>query len=140
MIHWHHVRYFDVREFDDPLHPGSGELIDGKLLLLLDKIRHETKWPIVPHWQVGGCVDVDGAHGHSDNSFHLERNGCRAVDFHFGTDTPIRYQYNILCQYGFGGIGVYYDWYNTGFHVDTRDKKRTQRWKRINGNYIYLLE
>ena len=140
MIHWNCVRYFGAHEFEDPLYPGSGELIDGTLLLLLDKMRHETEWPIVPHGAVGGCVDVEGKHGHADDSMHLKRNGCKAVDFHFLTYEPLEVQFNFVCRYGFPGIGVYPEWRpGAGFHIDMRPIDRTQHWIFRNGVYNYFL-
>ena len=145
MIHWEHVRYFTQREFQDPDVTNSGDLIDGRLLLLLDKLRHETGWPIIPHWQVGGCVDVNGTHGHAPHSYHLKAKGCKAVDFHFNTTATPRYQYYMVSLFGFPGLGVYYDWHwngellPLGFHVDLRPRKRTQRWARRDGHYTYLL-
>ena len=70
-IDWGNFKYFESYEFDDPLHEGSGDKISLELLQKLSTLREITGWPIVPHWQVGGCVDVDGSHGHSDNSYHL---------------------------------------------------------------------
>ncbi len=146
MIHWQRVKYFKSYEFDDPNYPGSGELIDGVLLLQLHKLREHTGWPIITHWQVGGCIDVDGVHGHSKNSMHLKKNGCRAVDFHFDTNESIRLQAYEVLKAGFSGIGFYFDWkwdgslLPIGFHVDVRDKKRTQIWTRKEGKYIYLLK
>ena len=143
-MHWEQIRYFTPEEFQDPDAPGSGELIASTLLLLLDKLRHETGWPIVTHWQVGGCIDVNGTHGHARHSYHREDRGCRAVDFHFKTTTSPGEQYYELSKQGFPGIGVYYDWHwggkslPIGFHVDTRPKAKTQRWVR-NLNYFYLL-
>ena len=65
MINWKHVRHFDREEFDDPRVEGSGDHMDGKLVIMLDKMRHESGWAIIPHGEVGGCVDLDGSHGHA---------------------------------------------------------------------------
>lgn len=152
MINWKHVRHFELWEFDDPKVPGSGELIDGIIILVLDKMRHESGWAIIPHWKVGGCVDIDGSHGHSSSSYHLKFKGCRAVDFHFADpktfeplDVNPRLQYEMVERYRFAGIGVYYDWHwggkllPIGFHVDRRPDSKFQRWVRRDGQYIYLL-
>ncbi len=138
-INWSYVRHFKRYEFDDPLYPGSGDLIDGQLLYMLDRLREDTGWPIHPHWEVGGCVDVDGSHGHAKHSYHLKKMGCKAVDFHFDTTASFREQYYAVSKAGFTGIGVYPNWEHPGFHVDTRPKEKTQRWVRRNGIYIYLL-
>lgn len=146
MINWNKVRYFKREEFDDPNYPGSGENIDGILLFMLDKLRHETGWPIITHWKVGGCVDVDGTHGHARNSYHLLENGAKAIDFHFITNKSAREQYYEVSKFGFPGLGVYFDWeWNgkplpIGYHVDLRPRSKTQRWKREKGKYIYLLQ
>jgi len=141
MINWNLVPNFERYEFDDPDHPGSGELIDGVLLLKLGELREDT-WPIITHWRVGGCVDVNGTHGHATNSYHRKEQGYKAVDFHFKCNEDSRLQYYFVAKHGFPGLGVYYDFRSckVGFHVDLRPKVITQRWKRVNGIYTYFLE
>lgn len=145
MPKYNSIKHFNLYEFDDPEYPGSGQLIDRNLVIMLDELRSKTEWPIVTHWLVGGCVDVDGTHGHSKNSYHLKAQGFSAVDFHFKTKTPSRLQYYEVSLMGFGGIGVYFDWMwdnkklPIGFHVDMRSLARCQRWKRVNDETSYLL-
>jgi len=144
-ISWDKVPHFTREEFDDPFYPGSGDMIDGVLLHMLVKTRIETGWPMIPHAKVGGCVDVDGAHGHSPRSYHRRDRGCKACDFHFRTNAPPREQFYLLTRMGFTGVGVYFDWHwdekllPIGFHVDLRPRNRTQYWTRRGGEYIYLL-
>ena len=147
MINWKLVSNFKRHEFDDPDHPGSGDMIDGVLLLALEGLRKDTGWPIITHWQVGGCVDVNGTHGHADGSYHLKKMGCKAIDFHFDCNASPRLQYYFVSKHGFTGVGVYLNlwWWNNNilpiaFHVDHRPKTLTQRWScREKGKYLYLL-
>lgn len=145
MIAWDKIEHFTRDEFQDPLYgPKSGDLIDGALLVLLVRLRYETGWPMVIHWAVGGAVDIDGAHGHANLSYHLRDMGCKAVDFHFVTSAPVRLQYYEVARVGFSGLGFYPEWkwngvITPGWHVDFRPKTRTQRWTLKDGKYIYLL-
>jgi len=135
-IVWKHVKYFKQSEFDDPLVYGSGEEINPEFLVLIVRLRKDTEWPMIIH----SAVDMKGTQGHSANSMHLAKNGCKAVDFHFKTEASQREQFFYVMKGGFSGIGIYYDWYRFGFHIDTRNRDRTQIWTRENGKYIYLLK
>ena len=151
-MNWSEVKYFGRGEFDDPDYPDSGELINEELVKKLDLLRELSRWAIIPHWKIGGCVDIKGTHDHSERSYHLKERGAKACDFHFAdpkTFEPLtintRLQYWEVERVGFGGMGVYRDWkwgkeyLPIGFHVDTRPEERAQRWKREKGEYFYLL-
>lgn len=145
MIHWQNIVWFRPGEFQDPLVPDSGNLIDGVTLLKLHELRVNTGWPIITHWPAGGCVDVDGSHGHAENSYHLQKNGCKAVDFHFATKAPAKVQIHEVMKAGFTGTGIYGWWkWNgvllaVGFHVDTRPVEKTAIWSSWKkGEYIYV--
>lgn len=148
MINWLSIKkYFSIEDFSDPLVNNSGNLIDENLLSMLIDLSMLSGTKIIPHGKVGGCVDVNGKHGHATNSYHLMSNGCKAVDFHFNTDIlNIREQFNFICIIGFTGIGVYYDWkwdnkqLKVGFHVDIRPKRFVQIWKKEKERYIYFLK
>lgn len=145
---WKFVRY-KPEQFDDPLHPGSGMHLDEVLLINLEMLERRIGCPLVFHSSVGGCVDVNGDHGHAGNSYHLLKNGASAVDFHFDT-TNLRtrlgpreqrfYVYNS----GFGAVGCYSWWHwggkkiDIGFHVDMRPITRFISWESPNkGKLIY---
>lgn len=143
---WDNIKHFHQWEFDDPKYPGSGRYMNMDTVMLLDELREDTDWAIIPHWKVGGCVDMHGEHGHADHSYHLQAMGASACDFHFDTDASIREQVAAVVHAGFTGIGIYYDWkWNgsalpVGIHVDRRPSFKFQIWTcRDKGKYIYLL-
>ena len=144
-IDWLSIDHFTPDEFADPNYADSGPLISPLIVYPLNDLRHNTGWPIITHAAVGGCVDVDGSHGHAKKSLHLMDQGAMACDFHFNTDADPREQYRQVEAMGFGGVGIYYDWHwdgqllGIGFHVDQRSVTRLQRWVRRNGEYVYLL-
>ena len=117
---WKQIVHFIPGEFDDPDFPGSGLQIDALLVMSLDKLRMTIGCKILPHWKVGGCVDIKGTHGHTQNSYQRLDRGAKACDFHIETLMGLREQYNHVCRAGFGGIVVYPWWNNPGFHVDIR--------------------
>jgi hypothetical protein len=146
----HISKYFKPSEFDDPHYPGSGIEMNTETIIWLYDLRMKCKWPIIPHGKVGGCVDMDGKWGHEDRSYHLKKQGCKAVDFHFESSAPIRQQiWYVIKESNFNGIGLYFDWMwngnvcHVGFHVDIRPAKEMQLWKRvvrgIYKGYEYLI-
>ena len=144
---WDEIKYFKPSEFNDPGIPGSWEYMDPETIQRLDILREKTGWPIITHNKFGlrGCVCVSPK-GHSPNSLHYATNkeGCSAVDWHFGCDADPRVQAMQVMRSGFPRIGVYYDWHwdgellQIGFHTDLGS--RPQVWKRQKGKYFYLLK
>lgn len=144
---WDDINFFDSDEFDDPLVPGSGILIDKDLVETLDALRAISGLAIIPHNKFGlrGCVCVDNK-GHASKSLHYVDNGAKAVDFHFKTNMDSRKQIKHVIEAGFGGIGFYYNWewpgypagLPVGFHVDMRE--RYQLWTMKKSKYVYLLK
>jgi len=109
---------------------GKPQKMNGLLLLLLDKIRELTGWPIIVHCGTQGR--------HVKKSQHYLGN---AVDFHFKTDVPLKEQVlklleilKVLQVDERVGLGVY-KW---GFHLDVRGTKA--RWGRIGKDYISFEE
>jgi hypothetical protein len=147
MITWSEIKHFEQREFDDALHPGSGERINMILVLNLDYLweRVYTISGAKPAIIITQAVDLHGEHGHAPQSYHLAAQGCKAADFIIITMLDPRIQYQLVERQGFGGIGIYYDWrykgkaVPIGFHADLRPTELIQRWRRINGEYFYLL-
>lgn len=141
-IDWSKVNYFTPVEFDDPAYPGSWVHMNQKTIFRLDSLRYQTDWAITTHNKHGirGCVCMF-PEGHAEKSRHYitHPDGCSAVDFHFECDAKPRDQAMAVLRSGFSGVGIYYDWNSCdiGFHVDLRDKP--QVWRRLAGEYTYLL-
>ena len=130
------IGHFAPKEFNDKFFPGSWKHMDEQTVFKIEETREVSGWPIVIH----AAVCYEGTCGHSANSYHLRKNGCRAVDFHFKTAASLREQYLVLEELAWNGIGVYPHWNYPGFHVDMRPEHRVQRWTRDKYNkYHYLL-
>ena len=147
-INWIEVHNlgFDQWEFEDPSVPGSGDLIDPLTLMLVVGVRTTlVAKKLATAVIVTSAVDVHGTHGHADDSYHLFKNMCKAIDFFPVSDAPPRQLYHEVAKCGFTGLGAYYDWeykgnpIPIGFHGDSRPAEQAQRWRRENGKYTYLL-
>lgn len=75
--------------------------------------------------------------GHEKNSFHYK---AQAIDFHV-VGLSILEAELIIMKYlresglvEYIGIGIYPDWANPGFHIDTRGKRAS--WSRIGSDYL----
>ena len=103
---WEQLRYFSKREAW-----GNPDLMDARLLTMLDNLRHRLGKPIIIH--AGYAVS-----GHAPNSYHYRG---MAADFHVETEEPfIQLAGKIITWWWFGGVGVYHHWNNPGFHLDIR--------------------
>ena len=143
-----YTNYFEPEEFADPLHPGSGEYADKDTVLCLDDLRGLAGCKIVTMASVGGAVDVDGVHGHAENSYHLWKNGAKAIDFYIPGTMDVRDQVRLMLRSDFTGIGMYYNMWKdhkgimlpVAFHGDVRPVKKFQVWTcREHGEYVYLI-
>ncbi|MCK4822302.1 hypothetical protein KA005_41450, partial [bacterium] len=109
--------------------------MSGLLLFVLHDIRFRSGWPTIIHCGTQGK--------HCKGSYHYKG---MAVDFHFvvpNSSISFRDQSKFLMQYlvdmqldNFVGLGIYPEWNNPGFHLDTRGKKA--RWLKQGGEYVAL--
>lgn len=106
---------------------GAADKLSGFVLFAIWVLRFSTGWKIIVHC----ALDTTG---HSENSEHYKGN---AIDFHFVTDVAfyaqvVKVEKLLLAWqfFNFVGLGIYPDWNNPGFHLDTRGKKA--RWGFLN--------
>ena len=121
---WSIVKHFTKGEWG--IHP---ELVDTKLIFLLDAIRHEYGKACIIH-----CAWAKA--GHSSKSYHYLG---KAVDFHF-EDNDHKRQFELISSFPeAGGIGYYGPgvWNHPGFHIDIRPQRLY--WTERKGVYIYDL-
>jgi len=129
---WGGIEYFNVDEkWGDPYQMNYG------LVAMLDKLRHHLRYmgQFIVH-----CGHSNGT-GHSANSYHYKG---QAVDFHVRLDNSFKKNISeevifttiadiIEDRWWFGGVGVYPEWHNPGFHLDIGEYRR---WTKIAGSYI----
>jgi hypothetical protein len=122
---------------------GNHNKVDWNHSLHLVRIREcllgmGLDWPMIIHCSYG-------KEGHAPNSYHHKDGISRATDFHFKTGAPFKEQV-IKLKYAlldtrlddFVGLGIYPDWNNPGFHLDSRGSKA--RWGKIAERYEYDME
>lgn len=128
---WKTLRYFSRRE-----NWGKPDLVDPKLLLILDAYRHELQVPLY----VSKGVSPPGSHDAQDSAHYIdEKTGyASAVDL-----IPLLSQcsaltlldcYLLATKYPFSGIGIYPHWRLSkiagsgkivergGLHLDTKTR------------------
>jgi uncharacterized protein YcbK (DUF882 family) len=134
---WSQLKYFKKEERNHRDLPawGDPDKMNGVILLIMDRVRHASGWPVIVH------CGYEKA-GHVKASQHYKGN---AVDFHFKTDTPFRIQAEAVIDIlrelqvsEFVGLGIYPSWINKGFHLDCRGHRA--RWGRIEGEYVSFQE
>lgn len=103
---WPRLNYFSQDSEIDSW--GNASYMDAKLLFLLDVARETVGEPFIIH-KNGGYAES----GHSPTGFHPLG---QAVDGHF---EGIHYlDAKDLTYWWPGGLGLYPDWNNPGFHFD----------------------
>lgn len=110
---------------------GCGLLmINTELLKTVKKLRQVIGLPMIVHC-VCRCPEHNERVGGADNSQHLPKNECRAMDFHVRgmSNRKLRRLMKKLWreEYISGGLGLY-SW---GVHIDTgRRRKWGKYWNR----------
>lgn len=126
---WDFLRHFNKNE-----NWGNHEKINGFLLLALDELRHRIGHEFIIH-------NAYAQTGHSDDSLHYKGS---AVDYHICTKSFLKTCNDvILCLSEMQiadrvGLGIYPDWNNPGFHLDSRGYQA--RWGRLENKYISIEE
>jgi uncharacterized protein YcbK (DUF882 family) len=102
---WETVRHFDPSE-----NWGDPSMMDCRLILELDRLRHYIGRRIVVH-----C----GYEARDGKGFHPlgKAVDCHAVGLH-----PVDF-YVAASRFDFGGIGLYLWWNAPGLHLDTRPRE-----------------
>lgn len=112
------LRYFNISEFDSPDIPGSGEFMDKKFLVMLDKARDIAGIP----FEINSGYRTDYQNnkvGGKENSSHLVG---RAADIHCNSSRDRFTIITALIAVGFERLGVA----KTFIHVDNdinKDKR-----------------
>ena len=116
------MRYFNYSEFDSPDVQGSGQLMNNKLLMMLDQVRDKFDKPI--HINSGFRTPAHNESvGGKENSSHLKG---LAVDIACNNSKDRFDLINCLLDVGFSRIGVA----NNFIHVDIDpDKVQNVIWK-----------
>jgi hypothetical protein len=126
---WKLLKYFKVWEkWGDP------DAMSPVYLLLLERIRER----LPEHCSIEIHCAADTS-GHSEKSQHYKRP-CGVSDFHINGisfSRAIELIEGILKEldvFDYVGLGIYPDWNNPGFHLDTRGEKA--RWGYIGRSQV----
>ena len=115
------MKYFNYSEFDSPDVQGSGQLMDAKILMMLDQVRDKFDKPI--HITSGFRTPQHNEEvGGKENSSHLKG---LAVDIACNNSKDRFDLINCLLDVGFSRIGVA----DTFIHADIdTDKAQGVMW------------